>query len=127
MDAERKTRLLWYRLERGGINCSFEQAETLRRAEMTLHRWGEGECGNDRGCIEMDETTGRYFWRYSDGRRGHDMADRKSGALRRVAQVCAELGLHFYHQGDPRGAALYVSREPLTDVDYNRGVCCCER
>jgi hypothetical protein len=33
----------------------------------------------------------------------YPIADREAGALRRVAKVCAELGLHFYHQTDPRG------------------------
>lgn len=48
--------------------------------------------------------------------------DREAGALRRVAAVCAALGCHYYHQTDPRGCALYVSRDKLNDADYTRGV-----
>ena len=49
------------------------------------------------------------------------IADREAGALRRVRAVCAANGLHFYHQGDPRGCALYVAREPLDGSNYTRG------
>jgi len=37
-----------------------------------------------------------------------------------VATICKRLGAHFYHQGDPRGCALYVSAEPIKDNDYTR-------
>lgn len=30
--------------------------------------------------------------------------------------------IHWYHQRDPRGASLYLSREPLNAENYNRGV-----
>ncbi len=115
-----------------GIYCSFEQANTLRRAQLTLHRWAELECGdgNDYASwsIERDDETGLpYFCRYphSGKMTRSRVPDREKCALKRVASVCAEIGAHYYHQTDPRGCALYVGAEPLTDSYYNRGVACC--
>jgi len=34
----------------------------------------------------------------------------------------ARLNLYYYNQTDPRGCALYVSNEPLTDTNYPNGV-----
>jgi hypothetical protein len=54
------------------------------------------------------------------------IADRESGALKRIAKLCAEHKFYFFHQTDPRGCALYVSNLPLTDNNYTHGVACCE-
>ena len=119
---------------RTGVNVSLSDAETLRRAELTLCRWAELECGDGDNykswAIERDEKTDKpYMVTYPhDGKaRRRAIPDREKGALRRVAQLCAELGLHYFHQTDPRGCSLYVSNEPLTDTDYSRGVACCGR
>lgn len=99
-------------------------AATLRRAERTLHRWGEDTCN---GYIQRDDDTGKPFRVYGPDHQYRSAApDLEAGALRRVAELCATLGLHFYHQTDPRGCALYVSAEPLTDQAYHRGVACCD-
>lgn len=111
---------------------TFDDANNLRRAQLALHRWAEQECGDGNDwasrAIERDESTGiPYMCRYPHtGKMTRTrIADRETGALRRVAAICKRLGLHFYHQTDPRGCALYVSTEELTDVNYNRGVACC--
>ncbi|NBT33664.1 MAG: hypothetical protein EBT13_17660 [Rhodobacteraceae bacterium] len=123
------------RLARAKIIVTTEQANTLRRASLTLTRWAELECGdgNDHGswAIERDENgEGAPFMvhhHYLHGK-GKDyttrrrIPDRERGALARVAKLCAELKLHFYHQTDPRGVALYVWGEPLTDQNYSSGV-----
>jgi hypothetical protein len=110
----------------------FDAANTLRRAELVLHRWGEQECGdgNDYAswAIERDETSGKPFrcWYPHTGKMTRTpIADREAGALRRVSQVCAANGLYYFHQGDPRGCALYVSREPIAGTNYTNGVACC--
>lgn len=128
MKAYDQNTLLRYQLERSGISLPLEDVHTLRRAQMTLHRWAERECGdgNDYASwsIERDETTGKpYFCRYPhDGKmRRSPVADREAGALKRVAALCKAHGLHYFHQTDPRGCALYVSREPLTDSNYTSG------
>ena len=118
---------------RTGVSLSFDDANTLRRAEIALGRWGELECGDGNGCIERDEKTGIPYWynanaRYvdpNDRRAWRRIPDREAGALRRIAEVCKRTGLHFYHQTDPRGCSLYVSNEPLPENDYTRGVACC--
>lgn len=110
-----------------------DHARTLRRAQLTLHRWAELECGTHAGHIERegDDGTGRpYFvpdWRGRGpgGAVRRLVPDRERGALARVAAVCKAAGLYYYHQTDPRGCALYVSAEPLTDQNYSqRGIPC---
>lgn len=118
----------------GRLGLSAEETSSLIRIERTLRRWSELECGDDHGCIERagENGDGVPYWRYSDGRKGHKMADREAGALRRLARVM-ELhpGLVAYHQTDPRGCALYVlSRHDIRpgeslDSVYSRGVAIC--
>jgi hypothetical protein len=131
MTARTETESLMLRLERRGITLSFAQANTLRRAQLTLRRWYELECGdgNDYAswAIERDETTDKpYMVRYPHDGKPHRsrIADREKGALARIERICESEGLTYYHQTDPRGCALYVSREPLPDNDYTRGVAC---
>ena len=97
-----------------------EHARTLRRAQMTLHRWAEEMCN---GTIQRDGEQGdgkpyRYGYMLSK----HPVPDREAGALRRVEQVCKAAGLFYYHQTDPRGCALYVSA--LDQSNYDHGIAC---
>ena len=136
MSARQATNALQHAVfTRTGISLGFDDANTLRRAERTLHRWAELECGDGHGCIERDGETGvPYYYRSdhsyldsNDPRAYHRIADKEAGALRRIAEVCTRTGLHFYHQTDPRGCALYVSSKPLQANDYSgAGVACCE-
>ena len=113
---------------------SMSDANTLRRAQMTLHRWAELECGDGDNykswAIERDENSAGeepYMCIYphdSNKTRRYRIADREKGALRRIDALCKRLGLYYYHQGDPRGCALYVSSEPLTNANYTNGVAC---
>ena len=91
------------------MGFSFEESETLRRAEMALSRWSERECN---GEIQRDERTGiPYIYSTFSGKRIGRAADREKGALSRVkALVESKPGLVWFHQGDPRGCALYVGR-----------------
>lgn len=111
------------------LGITFDEANTLRLASLALHRWAEKECGEGSAlaswAIERDEKTDLpYLCTYPhNGKMSrHRIADKEKGALRRIANICKANGLHYYHQTDPRGCALYVAREPLTDSDYNRGV-----
>lgn len=117
------------RFSRRGIDISHNYIDTLRRAEMTLHRWAELECGNGNDyqswSIERDEKTDKPFmvtYPHTGESRRHMIADRERGALKRVAAICKELGLYFFHQTDPRGCALYVSKKPLLDNNYTNGL-----
>ena len=132
MTARTETNALQHAIfTRTGISIAFDDANTLRRAQITLQRWGEQECGNSSDfasySIERDEETGlpyRCIYPHQGKMHRHRIADKEAGALRRVKEVCERNGLHFYHQGDPRGCALYVSHEPLPANDYTRGVAC---
>ena len=100
-------------LVRAGID--YDDAQALRRVSMTLHRWHEMECGDVHGnAIERDETTGKPYMTYErmSGSRGRSpIADRETGALKRLAKLMARYpALSCYVQGDPRGAALYILR-----------------
>lgn len=116
------------RLHRVGVTlATLDDARVLRRAEKTLHRWAELECGDDNGfasfCIERDEMTNEPYmvtYPHAGSSRRRRIADRENGALRRVATVCQRLGAFYFHQTDPRGVALYVGIAPLTDTTYNR-------
>lgn len=69
-----------------------EEAESLRRISMTLHRWHELECGTEAGCIERDEASGIPQWRYaSDTGKycGRPIPDREAGAQKRLAKILA--------------------------------------
>ena len=109
---------------RTGVSLDFDDAHTLRRAERTLHRWAEQECGDGYSCLTRDETTGKPYREVSgmSGKsRRYLVPDREAGALRRVRDVCDRNGLAFYHQTDPRGVALYIARSDagMTDSNYN--------
>lgn len=118
---------------RRGIDLPVHAINVLRRAQMTLHRWNELECGdgNDYASwsIERDESTGIPYlctYPYNGKMRRHRIADREAGALKHIQSICAEHGLTYYHQTDPRGCALYISREPLHDDSYSsHGLACC--
>lgn len=115
------------------IGVSVTHANALRRAQLTLHRWAELECGDSNAyaswAIErgLDGTDRPYMvTHYHAAMKPSIRAipDRERGALARVAKVCTEAGLHYFHQTDPRGCALYVAHEPLTDTNYTRGIAC---
>ena len=125
MNANYQTELIRNRLNNAGVAADFTQANILRRAQITLHGWAEKECGTGNGCIERDESTDKCYWLNSMTGNRYQVRDMETPALKRVSEVCAELGAYFYHQGDPRGCALYVSAEPINDQSHNRGVAIC--
>jgi len=134
------------------LGFTVDEAWQLRRIEMTLHRWGEQECGDSNDhcswSIERDEATGKPFrvvHPHSGGKsRREAVADREAGALKRLHLTVAARNfrvdpvgsgdgrLQYYHQADPRGCALYLLRasdvrlgERLDEV-YSRGLAACE-
>jgi hypothetical protein len=126
-----------------------QDAESLRRISMTLHRWHELECGTDAGAIERgrmrtfvpeegkavrrfesDENGTPYWVNHSGDRSTYSPTpDREKGALARLAKIAKRYpSLAFYVQGDPRGCALYVLRPgdvpegERADSFYSRGL-----
>ena len=123
------------RLEEAGF--SFEEANKLRRIEMTLHRWSEHECnGNIQREGEEGDGTPRWYSSYEMENeyepKGYRIPDREKGALKRLAKLMeGHPDYVSYHQGDPRGCALYiVKRSELggQDIDsvYTRGIAVCD-
>lgn len=114
-------------LQRLGI--SEADAIALRRISMTLHRWHERECGDDGGCIERDEESGKAYWRSSWSGKRYPIADKEAGALKRLASIMERYPLLSpFVQGDPRGCALYILRPgdvpqgQSADAYYSRGI-----
>lgn len=113
------------------LGFTFEQAESLRRISMTLHRWYEGECGTDSTMIERDEITDKPFMAYYGGQKTrYPIADREKGAIKRLTAIMATIpNLSHYLQTDPRGASLYILRPgdvpegSSVDSCYSRGIC----
>lgn len=69
------------------LGFTFDEIETLRRAQLTLHRWAERKCN---GEIERDEETGEVYSVYQgfgEGKHRHATADRETGALKRIADT----------------------------------------
>ena len=157
MTARNDTLALLHQIRvRCGRELEFDDVNTLRRAQIALHRWAELECGdsNDycsrvlvrgyRLARDMQKPLSDKNPNFAHDETGkappymeihaHDklqptytrIPDREAGALRRVRHICAYYKLGFYHQTDPRGCALYISNEPLSDSNYTRGVACCE-
>ena len=111
-----------------------KDAETLRRAELTLAHWAERECGwnTDHASVQLvrDEATNIpyhevHMFRSNDQYRAR-VNDLETGALRRVAEVCKRNGLEFFHQGDPRGCSLYIANagDGMNDTNYSSFVPC---
>ncbi len=65
----RETEEMLRRLERLGI--SREDAESLRRISMTLHRWHELECGDGNNYGSWTITRGREETRHGQHENGH--------------------------------------------------------
>jgi hypothetical protein len=134
MNAHKRKHALFDRLARLGF--TFGESATLRRIEMTLHRWAERECGDGSDwAIERDDATGKPFnvWHGDGARRKYAIADREAGAMRRLWKIISDRNTRnwigtgvamgaspnhviAYHQGDCRGCMLYlVTIAQLTD------------
>jgi hypothetical protein len=116
------------------LGFTTDEAASLRRISMTLRRWYELECGNDYGCIEREETTGRPYMKTDRGTR-YPVADRETGAIKRLSGIVASRNarqpepINYYLQTDPRGACLYILRPDDIPAGkdpaayYSRGIC----
>ena len=128
--APQKNQALRERIARICPAVTLKHANTLRLAERTLQAWSEGECGNTNRfglswAIERDEVTGKPYrvtYPLSGKPQRSKIADREAGALKRIATLCKELGLYWFHQTDCRGCMLYVSTQPLNDQTYMNGI-----
>lgn len=119
----------WQRCLNRGINLEKFEYLALRRISMTLSRWGELECGDSDNykswSIERDKETDKPYMvvhPHTGKTYQYAIPDREKGALRRLDALAKKNGFYWHHQPDPRGVALYVSSEPLDDMNYTHGV-----
>ena len=107
--------------------------EKLRRIEMTLHRWAEHECN---GNIQREGANAdgkpRWYYEIAGKRNSYAIADKERGALKRLAKIMEKYPQFIaYHQGDPRGCALYlvpkkdIPKDVTIDCCYSRGFAVC--
>ena len=88
--------------------CTSDQWGRLRTCQMTCHWWAEEKCN---GTIQQEEGESPH--RYGRDRYGDPMVDRgpiedkEAKAIKEAQKIAAELGGLIFHQGDPRGCALY--------------------
>jgi hypothetical protein len=123
------------------IPLSFKDAETLRKAELTINRWDVQGCGwltpgpngSSIALVRDEDGDGKPYLEIHPNvglkTRWVRIPDRQAGALRRVAEVCKRNRLEFYHQGDPRGCSLYISRagSGMNNTNYPSFVPCAVR
>lgn len=129
---ERAARLFSRLAEMG---FTYSEAQSLRRIEMTLHRWAEAECNgeikrNEKSGVPLRYIGGNYIDPH-DFRQFQAIPDREAGALKRLAKIMAIHPKYLsYHQTDPSGCALYIVAkadlrgQPIDQV-YSRGLAVC--
>ena len=98
-----------------------DDAASLIRASRRLSRFAELECN---GEIQRDEFTGApYYYSAYSGKRLGRARDTERAALIKAESIMQKYpNLFFYHQGDPRGAALYVGRNEDLKRWEDRGI-----
>lgn len=118
------------------LGFSNDEAFSLRRIAMTFHRWDELECGDGNDylswAIVRDEETDIPYMEVhphtSNDVRRYKVADREKGAQKRLDKIMANHPeLVAYHQGDCRGASLYIVRKSDLNgsdirANYTKGV-----
>ena len=88
--------------------CNEAQWQLLKKYERICHEWAEMKCN---GTIQQED--GEPPHRYVIDRYGTPTVDlgpfedEEAKAIRRASRIAAELGGLIFHQGDPRGCALY--------------------
>ena len=93
-------------IENGTLENPMRAAiRNLRKMGRTLHARYEDSCNGTTAPEDMNEEGDDLVaWKMQDD------ADK----------LAASVGLHVYHQTDPRGWPLYISFDPIPEDDYNR-------
>jgi hypothetical protein len=94
------------------LGFSSDECDQLRRISLTLSHWAERECNED---IETRDDGSAWLtprsWRTAEVLgKAYRIPNREAGALRRLGGIMAsrKRTVTYYHQTDPRGAALYI-------------------
>lgn len=112
------------------LNLEADDILFLTKIERTLQRWAERESGNSTDSmaywVEVDDDGKawevRDIWGINKQFR-YRIPNMEASALRKLSAFCKDKGLYAYHQSDPRGCQLYISREhELTHENYTGGI-----
>lgn len=88
-----------------GLKHTLYFIRNLQKISRSLHKLDENACNY--GLTKRQET-------------------RQKNLLQEAQTLAQKLGLHTYHQGDPRGCSLYLV-EDTKDIDqyYTNGIALC--
>lgn len=88
------------------LGISVNDYNYLRRIGQQLHRIYEWSCNgvDDNGNEMTDERFSDYTL----------------PLYNKAYAKCKILKLHIFYQSDPRGATIYVSKDPIESNNYNR-------
>ena len=109
----------------------------LCQIQSHLHKWAEDECN---GFIQWDDSDCTIPRRYyldqygTPTRKGPVIPNREAKYLKEAETLAAECGGKIYHQGDPRGCALYFYRDsdlegrnfPIDQIYNTAALACCD-
>ncbi len=104
-----------------GLSIDPDDALSLIRASRRLSRFAELQAN---GEIQRDDITGiPYYYSVYSGKRLGRARDTEWSVLAKVEKILSKYpDLFFYHQGDPRGAALYIGKNADLKEWQARGV-----
>lgn len=75
-----------------------------------------GKLARKLSAIEVHACNGTKF-SGENGEKEHRDAEEK--VYLQIFKICKPIGLHWYHQTDPRGAQLYIASKELGAHNYN--------
>ena len=103
--------------------------------ERKLQKWGEEECNGTIQWDDNDQPRRYHLDRYgAPTRPGARIVNREAKWLAEAEAIAKQLGGHIYHQGDPRGCALYFYRDsdlegrrfPIDQIYSSAALACCD-
>jgi hypothetical protein len=91
----------------------------------------------DRACQRAGITKNQYNWLRRKGEELHNVyVDQCNGDIAEsdyerltdpiyesVNTYISKLGLSIYYQTDPRGATIYIDRQPIPENNYTQAIC----
>lgn len=90
------------------LEVDYQIINSLKRLSRKLSRISEEHCNGD----QLYKFKGNW-------EKWEKWIDSETDRLEaKASELARSTDLHIYFQGDPRGAAIYVSREPIEEDNY---------
>lgn len=94
------------------LGFSAEAIRQLSRISTTLHHLAERQCNGEGWGPYEPGPNGNYYPRWTDADEARAVK-RTADLMRKAQEICdfaveGQQNLLAYHQGDPRGCALYI-------------------